>query len=145
VSDSSENVGTAPTGQESIGAADAPVKKKNSFLRTFGGIIFVAILGLGYWFFVGRNSVDNAKVGDCMPAKVADAQMTSLDGVSKVDCTSAEAAFKVLGIVNGKTSAEFDADKQGTMCAPWPTWENALWSGEKDKAGDVFCLEPVKH
>ena len=141
----SETIGSAPTGQEAIGSAAAPAKKKFSFLRTFGGLIVAGILGLGYWFFIGQNSVDNAKVGDCMPAKVAASSVTSLDGVEKVDCTSAEAAFKVVGIVNGKTGDEFDADKEGTMCAPFPSWENALWIGEKGKSGDVFCLEPVKH
>lgn len=143
MADSRESIGTAPTGQEAVGEAEAPAKKSSSFLRKFGGILLAAVLGLGYWFFFGKDNVENAKVGDCMPAAVAEAGRSSLTGVDKVDCTAAEAAFKVVGIVKGKTSAQFDADTEGTVCSPYPTWKNALWIGEEGKSGDVFCLEPV--
>lgn len=144
MSESIGTAGSAPTGQEAIGSAAAPAKKKFSFVRTFAGLLIFGVVALGGWWF-SRDDVQNAKVGDCMPASVMDNSTDTLNGENKVDCNSAEANQKVVGIVNSKTRAEFDADQEGTMCAAFPTAESVLWIGEQGKAGTVFCLEPVKH
>ncbi|GAA1397141.1 hypothetical protein ACFQZ4_20575 [Catellatospora coxensis] len=82
-----------------------------------------------------ESNVANAKVGDCVNsfADVNDARV--------VDCTSAEAANRVAGVLPDKTETEFNAD---SACDPYPTTESAIWIGRKGGRGSVWCLEPVK-
>jgi hypothetical protein len=144
VSDSTETVGSAPTGEEAIGTAAAPAKKKNPLLRILGSLVLAAVVFAGYWFFFQKDNVGSAKVGDCMPASVMNSATTSVEGVDKVDCTSAEADQKVLGIVGGKKESEVTAETAAEFCAPYPTAESFVWIGKSGEAGDVFCLAPVK-
>jgi hypothetical protein len=78
-----------------------------------------------------------------MPAAIMD-NSSDVNSIDKVDCTSAEANQKVVGIVSGKKREEATPEAATEMCAPYTTAESYVWIGEVGKAGSVFCLEPVK-
>lgn len=139
-----EQVGSAPGADETIGTAAAP-KKKNiarSLILTVVGVVVAAALYLGVNALLNRNSAENAKVGDCLPAAATDNSSDDASDLDKVDCSSAEAATKVVGIVNGLNRAEFDAAEN--PCTAYSTAESALWIGKEGRDGTTFCLEPVK-
>jgi hypothetical protein len=126
----------------------APPKKKSStgkiIALVVGGVVLLGILCVvGVVLFavnVYGDRVENAKVGDCLPASVL-SPSTPLSDSNKVDCASADAAHRVVGIVRNKTRTEFDTEE--AMCNVFATADNALWIGAEGKAGTVFCLEPV--
>jgi hypothetical protein len=128
-----------------------PVKKSNTgkiVAFVVGGVVLLGLLCVASVVLlavnVGSGRVENAKVGDCMPASVMNEANTSVDGAKLVDCTSAEADQRVVGIVSGKKESEVTPEAAVDLCAPYPTAESFVWIGRSGKAGDVFCLEPVK-
>jgi len=139
-----EQVGSAPGVDQTIGTA--PPQKKGplrAVLFGVGGVVVlvvVALIGLGILF--NRNSAENAKVGDCLPSAATDNSSDDASTLRTVDCTSAEAETKVVGIVEGLNRAEFDA--ADNPCTQYATAESALWIGKTGRDGTTFCLEPVR-
>jgi hypothetical protein len=81
--------GTDP-GQQFPGQPAEPVKKKNpKWVWPLVAVIVVAV-GVGLWL-ANRSSVSNAEVGDCIVVQ-------SDTDFKKVDCTSADAEYKVISI-----------------------------------------------
>jgi hypothetical protein len=164
VSDSSESLGTAsPNGRESIGEAtmimgrvgettmllepvgDAAANrtKGSSSLLTVVGVV-IALVAAGVYLFTSfarQDAVVYPKVGDCVPESVLSTQPAA-GGLTVVDCASAQAHLRVLGIVDNKTKAQYDADSEGRMCEPFAGMEYLLWFGT-DGAGKVACLGSV--
>jgi hypothetical protein len=147
VSDSREGVGTAPYGQESVGSAgqesvgEAPAKKKFSFVRTLGALLVAGVIAVGGWFF-SRDDAVNAKAGDCFKAYVGTTDIKTENLI--VDCTSADAKFKVLGIVPNKTYAQ--AQSEEDLCAAWATTDDGLWlsdGADENGPGKVICLQTL--
>jgi hypothetical protein len=100
------------------------------------GCIAVAAIGLR---MLGQR-VENASIGDCMPAAVLDSAAEDQD-LEKVDCGSAEAAYRVVGMVKDVTSEQFDSSED--PCSSFATARAALWVGAEGRDGKVLCLEPV--
>jgi hypothetical protein len=142
VSESIGTAGSAPTGQETIGSAAAPAKKKFSLVRTIGALVVAGVVALGGWWF-SRDDATNAKAGDCFKAYVGTENIKTEDMI--VDCTSADAKYKVVGIVANKTYAQ--AQSEDGLCAAWPTTDDGLWlaDGKNESGpGKVICLETIK-
>jgi hypothetical protein len=134
-----ESVGSAPSG-ESVGAAPAEAPKKKSGLpRIVLSVAIVAVLAAIGWF-LSRDNVVNAKVGDCFPASVMSEQLTDASNTKTVDCGGTDAAYKVVGIIDNKKSSEFKIED----CASYSTAIGAVWLGKENEAGKVYCVEAVK-
>ncbi|GAB4049348.1 LppU/SCO3897 family protein [Catellatospora paridis] len=99
------------------------------------GLAVVAGGGLAWQYLSGDLAI--AKVGDCVN------NFTVVDDAKVVDCASADAANKVVGVIDGVSESDFDA-KQQTLCEAYPTWEQIVWIGKKGGNGDSWCLEPIK-
>jgi hypothetical protein len=126
-------------------APAAPERKRGigKYLAGVAGalivIAIVAVVKFGFAeivAFVTGAGPAKAKVGDCI------SQSQDPNEMKVVDCAAAEAAYKVTGVVEGKTKAE-----AVTSCEPYPTAENYLfqWEGSKTATdqtmGRVLCLE----
>jgi hypothetical protein len=145
-----QSLGQAPGGQGSFGAAppaqpgqpaSAPEpappaepapKKKSGLVRIAVTLVAIAAVGVGGWFFT-RNDASNAQVGDCLAGTTP--EELNADKLKKVDCTAADAGFKVVERVENKTRAESDAACTESTEDRW-----VFWSGEQGKAGTVLCL-----
>ncbi|GIF98512.1 LppU/SCO3897 family protein [Catellatospora citrea] len=91
--------------------------------------------GLAYKYISGDITI--AKAGDCVN------DFANVDDAKVVDCASADAKNKVVGVIESVSEADFDA-KQQTLCEAFPTWEQIVWVGKKGGSGDSWCLEPLK-
>jgi hypothetical protein len=116
--------------------------------RTVGIIIGVVVLlgvlcvgGLVAANVLGKNSPANAKVGDCLAGDSMNSTTAQkVNNVKIVDCTSADAKYKVVGLVGNKTETDFESDQN--ICQAFPTAQFGLWQGNSGEAGSVLCLEP---
>jgi hypothetical protein len=136
---SAESVGSAPSG-DSVGAAPTePPKKKSGLPRILLSVAIIAVLAAIGWF-LSRDKAVNAKVGDCFAASVMSEQLTDASDTKTVDCSGSDAAYKVVGIVDGKKSDEFKIED----CSSYSTAIGAVWLGKQGEAGKVFCVEAVK-
>ncbi|GGL10085.1 hypothetical protein Sme01_32570 [Sphaerisporangium melleum] len=128
----------------------APAKKKvtGKLLGALGAVgIFVVIaavkFGAGFVLGEGVGAVGDqvtgapriADVGDCMAGQ-------NENSLKVVDCKDAGVEWKVSQKVEGKTEAQFDADKEFTMCRDKKV-TSAYWEGERGGAGWVLCLIPA--
>jgi len=143
------------------GAPVPPPQKKRSvgkiILIVVGILLAVCILCTVGVFFLARdtwndivNAVETnpttAQVGDCLGGNdiESEGKTGSLD-VKKVDCADAEAKYKVVGRVPGKTAVQAQTDD--TICQPYVDEgaERSLWLSESgETTGTVFCLAPNK-
>ncbi len=110
------------------GAATGGLKK---WLRIGLPIAVVGVVGLGS--FVGFA---DPEVGDCV-------QMAGDTDFDVVDCGSAEAEYRIVGIEGDEqTYPAFMADPD--TCVDFASTEVALWIGALEtEPGTVFCAEPV--
>lgn len=113
--------------------AAEPAKKGGKWQRillTVGVAIVVAVIS-ALW----RNGVFDSpimKAGDCV-------QQTGSDSVKVVDCGSADAQFKVLGIKEkvSQASARLGA------CEAFPDTDSVYWEGRQTGSGTVYCLQKL--
>jgi hypothetical protein len=151
---SGESAPSGPvTGAESAAAAQfgdvPPEKPKRSIRRVVlsaAGIIAVVIIGGVIMLAVGGGSNDKAqkaKVGDCVAAlgKVSDQEGQNSQTAAKVvNCTASDAAFKVLGRVNGETHTDSKACDKYFTDAKADYFIYASTSGD----GYLLCLQSTK-
>jgi hypothetical protein len=131
----------------------APPAKKSRAGKMIGIIAGVVLLlvvvvfgGLGYYFLnKAKSSAVNATVGNCIAADTVNSTTTQQVGsVKVVDCGAANANYKVLGKVDGKTEADMNADKNNTMCSPYQGADVAFWIGAGNAKGSVLCVQTLK-
>jgi hypothetical protein len=93
-------------------------------------LILAAGCFAGAWFFT-RSSPTNANVGDCV-------KQTGTDSLSIVKCDDPDAAYKVVGRVDGKTQVEATLD----ACEPYVSQgaQQVYWQGKQGETGLVLCL-----
>lgn len=134
-------------------AAD-PVQASTSSRRRLSKGAFIAItvsalVGgaalLVITLLIGR-SAPVPEVGDCLPQSVTVGHMKT------VDCADADAAYKVVAVIDG-TAGQAQANDETHPCARFAGATTSLWSGEAggddsepaatDK-GKIFCLAPAK-
>jgi hypothetical protein len=146
--------GEAPAPNPYGGAPVPPPAKKSKAGKIIGIIagvvVLLIVICVGALFAGGSKLLDgikndpaNAKVGNCLAGDKLDSSTAKpVSNVKVVDCTSSTANYKVVGVVNGKTQAQFNADDN--VCKDFATAQSALWQGTAGKAGSVLCLEPIK-
>ena len=135
--------------------APPPTAPRKSGTRKVIGIVAGALLLLllvcaGFLLVSGTSIIDgiksdpaNAKVGNCLNASKLDStDVQQVKNVKVVDCTSSSATYKIAGIVENKTRADFTTDKR--VCGAYPSAVSALWEEGSGSTGSVLCLEPVK-
>ncbi|HEX6681785.1 MAG TPA: hypothetical protein VF062_03280 [Candidatus Limnocylindrales bacterium] len=126
-------------------AAPAEPEKKGGgarriVLSILGVIVALAVYGVIRYGISGlvdlvTGDTSTAKVGDCIT------ETQDANDMKVVDCTTPEAAFKVVGVVDDKTQAEAEAS-----CTTFATAESYLFRYEGNLTdatkGKVLCLEP---
>jgi hypothetical protein len=115
-----------------------PEKKSGAkkWLSVAGTVAVVG--GVAAVRFIGFGGGD-PEVGDCL-------KMTSDTEYDAVDCGSAEAEYKIVGIEDDEmTYPDFeDAVAADTVCADFQSWEYALWTGDLEtEPGTIYCAGPV--
>ena len=104
------------------------------WLRVGGPLLVAVVVGIGSttgWF-----GLTDPKVGDCV-------QMKGETSFDVVDCGSAKAEYKIVGIdKKDRTWAEMNSDD--SVCAAFDSWEVALWVGDAETdPGTIYCSKPV--
>ncbi len=138
-----------PGGPEAFGQFPTEKKKRSgrSLLVRIGSLIVLVIIGVAVKF--GLNSAINpdkakqAKVGDCVAAQgkvpTQEGKTTSADA-KVVDCNSTDAAYTVVGRVNGET------DTNSKSCDKFFTDEKADYFvySSTNGSGYLLCLQAKK-
>jgi hypothetical protein len=126
--------------------APVPAKKSNTgkiIAMVVGGVLLLGVVCVGAIVLVAVNMfgdrVQNASVGDCLPASIETA--ADVSAIDKVPCDSAEATTKIVGIVENRDAEDLQTD--AALCTEFATAKSKFWVGEPGKKGKVFCLEPV--
>jgi len=143
-----QGFGEAPTGQPQQGFGDAPAafpaepKKKSAVGRIVLRIVLALVVGIigvvVKQAFFGDKAKD-AAVGDCIKSSKEVKTDEETDANAEVvDCSSADAAFTVLGRVNGETSTK------SSSCDKYFTKEDVEYAIYSSPAsgGYLLCLEP---
>src|SRR5688500_15591739 len=93
-----------PAVQETAEPSKAKSAAAGAGKKILGYAVAAAVVfggGLAYKYISGDITI--AKAGDCVNS------FTVVDDAKVVDCTSADAAFKVVGVVEGVKESEFSA------------------------------------
>ncbi len=130
--------GGPPQGQYGGGMPPEPPKKSFKTRRIVALVILLAVVIVVVVFALkaAKSNPDAAKIGDCVSKGAA-------EDIKVVNCTSPNAAYKVVGKVEHKTQVDFDLSS-ATICKPYPTAQSAFWKGKVGEAGYVLCLAPAK-
>lgn len=131
----------APAGAQPLPPAPmvAPQQEKKglALLKRFGVPLLVGLAFIGFKVYSSQTAADRLEVGQCV---VPEKENTAETGIKKVDCTSAEAKYKVLKIE--QNSSESAAE---TLCGPVEGFTTSYFEGEKDGSkGDLICLGDAK-
>ncbi|MEU1588922.1 hypothetical protein [Micromonospora sp. NPDC005710] len=111
-------------------------------------LVIVVIAGLKFGVasaignFFNKDETAAAKTGDCIAElpEVTGTEQEKVDGAKVVECTSTDAAYTVVGRVDGQTEAQVKAD---TTCTQFfkEGQEGYIFSSiEPGKTGYVLCL-----
>ncbi|WP_155374214.1 LppU/SCO3897 family protein [Catellatospora vulcania] len=124
-----------PAVQETPEPSKAKSAAAGAGKKILGYVVAAAVVFGGYTAYnYLTGDITIAKAGDCVN------NATDVDDVKVVDCTSADAARKVAGVLENKTQADYDRDG---ICDAFPTTEYIIFVG-KTNNGDIWCLEPLK-
>ncbi|SCE79683.1 hypothetical protein GA0070607_1698 [Micromonospora coriariae] len=129
-----------------------PEAKKPGAKKALGIIgailVFVVIAGLKFGVasaignFLNKDETADAKAGDCIAElpEVTGTEEEEVDGAKVVECTSTDAAYNVVGRVDGQTEAQA---KAGTACDEFLKEGEegyVFYSIEPGKTGYLLCL-----
>ncbi|MET8088937.1 hypothetical protein [Micromonospora sp. NPDC005220] len=132
--------------------AAEPKAEKSGAKKTLGivgailAIVVVAGLKFGVASAIGnyfnKDETADAKAGDCIAElpEVTGTEQEEVDGAKVVECTSTDAAYNVVGRVDGQSEAQAKAE---TTCTQFFTegQEGYIFSSiEPGKTGYVLCL-----
>jgi len=145
----------APYGGPPV-APPPPVKKSGGakkIIFSVLGIIVALCVAVGVKAAIGGglsslfgDSTSDAKAGDCIAdlESPPEGETVEANNARVVDCNSTDAKFKVVGRVDNKTEAEFNADDAGDLkiCtdAGFNNAEAEFWSGREGGTGYILCL-----
>ncbi len=132
-------------------AAQEPAKKPGGkkVLGIVGAVVvFLVIAGLKFGVgsaiggFLNKDETADAKAGDCIAElpEVTGTEEEQVDGAKIVECTSTDAAYTVVGRIDGQTQAQA---REGTACDQFlkEGEEGYVFSSiEPGKTGYVLCL-----
>ncbi|MGC4851753.1 LppU/SCO3897 family protein [Micromonospora sp. DT15] len=132
--------------------ATEPKAEKSGAKKVLGivGAILVVVVIAGLKFgvasaignFFNKDATADAKTGDCIAElpEVTGTEQEEVDGAKVVACTSTDAAYNVVGRVDGQSEAQAKAD---TTCTQFfkEGQEGYIFSSiEPGKTGYVLCL-----
>jgi hypothetical protein len=124
-----------PDQQPATPPVPAPAKSKGKKIASIAGAVVVAG-GLAAFRLTGGFGAGDPSVGDCV-------QMQGETDFEVVDCTSADAEYKVVGI-DQKEQTFVDSQNDPETCAKFPEWEVALWIGDTlTEPGTTYCAVPA--
>jgi hypothetical protein len=111
-------------------------------------VIFLVIaalkfgLGTAIGNFVNKDETADAKAGDCIAElpEVKGDKEEKVDGAKVVECTSTDAAYNVVGRVDGQTEAQAKADTTCTEFFKEGEEGYVFYNIESGKKGYVLCL-----
>ncbi|MFC3504385.1 hypothetical protein ACFOOK_25920 [Micromonospora krabiensis] len=137
-----------PAGQPVEQPPAAPEAKKSGGKKALGivGAILVALVIAGLKFGVAsyfdKDATAEAKAGDCIAElpEVTGTEEEEANNAKVVDCTSTDAAYNVVGRVDGQTEAQA---KEGAACDQYiKEGEDGylFYSIEPGKTGYLLCL-----
>ena len=125
----------------------APPKKRGKLGRVISGVVVVlvlAIIGVGYSIYSNRDTAAKAKEGDCLSGAEITSDAASSAALKVTTCDSADARYKVVGLVADKTQAEVKDE----LCQPFvDKGAEVIYWQEKSRgagSGNVLCLAPAK-
>jgi hypothetical protein len=111
-------------------------------------VIFLVIAGLKFGLgtaignFVNKDETADAKAGDCIAElpEIKGDKEEEVDGAKVVECTSTDAAYNVVGRLDGQTEAQ--AKSETTCNEFFKEGEEGyvFYSIESGKKGYVLCL-----
>ncbi|MFI6779796.1 hypothetical protein [Micromonospora sp. NPDC050276] len=104
------------------------------------GLKFGVASAIGNYF--NKDETASAKTGDCIAElpEITGTEQEEVDGAKVVECTSTDAAYNVVGRVDGQSEAQAKAD---TTCTQYfkEGEEGYIFSSiEPGKTGYVLCL-----
>ncbi|WP_430499994.1 LppU/SCO3897 family protein [Micromonospora trifolii] len=104
------------------------------------GLKFGVVSAIGNYF--NKDETAAAKTGDCIAElpEVTGTEQEEVDGAKVVECTSTDAAYNVVGRLDGQSEAQAKAD---TTCTQFfkESEEGYVFSSiEPGKTGYVLCL-----
>jgi len=126
-----------PDQQQQLATPPVPApagKSKGKKIASIAGAVVIAG-GLGAWRLTG-GFADDPSVGDCV-------QMQGETSFDVVDCSSADAQYKIVGKDEKKQTYEsFQSDD--SVCSGFAEAEAALWIGDAIGAeGTTWCAVPA--
>jgi hypothetical protein len=143
-----QGFGAAPAGQPQQGFGDAPAgfpaepKKKSAvgkIILRIGLALVVGVIGVVVKYTVFGDKTKDAAIGDCIAASKDVKANEETDAKAKVvDCSSSEAAFTVVGRVNGET------DINSKSCDKYfeENEQFFVYSSSDSTGGYLLCLKP---
>lgn len=129
-----------------------PEAKKSGGKKALGiagailAVVVIAALKFGVASAIGnffnKDETADAKTGDCIAElpEITGTEQEKVDGAKVVECTSTDAAYSVVGRVDGQSEAQAKAD---TTCTQYfkEGQEGYIYSSiEPGKTGYVLCL-----
>ncbi|MEK8108058.1 hypothetical protein NKG94_29475 [Micromonospora sp. M12] len=129
-----------------------PEAKKSGGKKALGiagailAVVVIAALKFGVASAIGnffnKDETADAKAGDCIAElpEITGTEQEKVDGAKVVECTSTDAAYSVVGRVDGQSEAQARAD---TTCTQYfkEGQEGYIYSSiEPGKTGYVLCL-----
>jgi hypothetical protein len=111
------------------------------------GLAVVLLIGGGFFAFKylsGNITAKTPAVGACVTAANSD---KDVQNVKTVDCSSAEARDKVVGVLPDKTEAQANVQDEATFeCKGFPETESWIWLEDSAGSGKgtILCLAPNK-
>jgi hypothetical protein len=123
--------------QQPVGEPNAPSapRRGSSIVKRVGIVAVGLAVAGGARYYTSLSAPESAKAGDCI-------QKVGENEAKKVECSSADAQFKVLSKVDNVKNA----DATDATCSSAPTFTHIFWEGPKDPAdavGYVLCLEEI--
>lgn len=147
----SESAAETPQAADPLPAARPKAEKSGGkkALGIVGAILAVVVIAglkfgvasaIGNYF--NKDETADAKTGDCIAElpEVTGTEQEEVDGAKVVECTSTDAAYNVVGRVDGQSEAQAKAD---TTCTQFfkEDEEGYIFSSiEPGKTGYVLCL-----
>ncbi|MEV0212793.1 hypothetical protein [Micromonospora sp. ALFpr18c] len=129
-----------------------PEAKKSGAKKALGIIgaivVFLVIAGLKFGIgsaignYLNKDETADAKAGDCIAElpEITGTEEEKVDGAKVVSCTSTDAAYNVVGRVDGQSEAQA---KAGTACDQFLKQGDdgyVFYNIEPGKTGYVLCL-----
>ncbi|MEU5904412.1 hypothetical protein ABZ780_08550 [Micromonospora sp. NPDC047467] len=123
-------------------AKKSGAKKALGIIGTILVIVVIAGLKFGIGSYLNKDETADAKAGDCIAElpEVTGTEQEEVSGAKVVECTSTDAAYNVVGRVDGQTAAQAKAD---TACSEFFKEDEMGYvfsSIASGKTGYVLCL-----